>query len=267
MGRLEFGLAPFRQHNMEPWRESKLWINNMRTQQWNSRKWRTLIGTAAALLSAMSTWAAPDPSDTFRALAYGVGVYQGANGAGKPVYAYQPLAGHDLVAAALGVPLGTVLTNQVFAMQIDCASSTASLVVFDKTSSNTIATIAVSTSLDVVQQQDRDLAAFPNRERFVAQFAVTPTNHLVGGFLTLAGRLQLNPTNGCPRAIRIDFDPKDRICADSATGANLDDRPDRDILRAGVGHAAGAVDLIFNDGTTNTVLLPYVGFSIRHELK
>jgi hypothetical protein len=239
----------------------------MKSKQWNSSKLSLSVGTAVAVLTAISTWAAPDPSETFRTFAYGLGVYQGTNGASKPVYNYQPLAGHDLVAAALGMPLGTVLTNQVFAMQIDCASSTASLVVFDKPSSNNIATIAVSTSLDVVQQQDVDLTPFPNRERFVAQFAITPTNNIVGGFLTLAGRLDLNPTNGCPRAIRIDFDPKDGACGDSVTGANADDKKDHDILRAGVGHASGVVDLIFNDQTTNTVLLPHVEFSVRHELE
>jgi hypothetical protein len=171
------------------------------------------------------------------------------------------------VAAALGQPLGTVLSNQVLGLNIDCASSTASLVVFDKVSSNNIATIATSTSIDIVQQQDKDTNAFPNRERFVAQFAINPTNNLVGGFLTVAGRLQLNPTNGCPRAIRVEVDPKDHdhwfVDAESRS---LDDRKDHDILRAGLGHAIGVVDIIAN-GTTNTVLLPYVALSVRHELE
>jgi len=226
---------------------------------------RVLLGAAAATGVAISAWAV-GASETFRTLAYGVGIYQNHDGSSKPVYGNQPLAGHDLVAAALGLPLGTKLTNQVLALQVDCGSTTASLVVFDKESSNNIATIATSTSLSVVQQQDSDTAAFPNRERFVAQFAVTPTNHLLGGFLTMAGRLQLDPATGCPRAIRIEPDRLDRYFEDFE-GRNDDDDKDHDVLRAGLGHAVGTVSLIFNDGTTNTVLLPFVALSIRHELE
>ncbi len=230
-----------------------------------NKKKSLLIGMAATGLAVVTTWGVATSFETFRLLAYGIGISQGKNAASKPVYDYQAIAGHDLVAAALGQPLGTVLTNRVLGLNIDCASSTASLVVFDKTSSNNIATIATSTSIDVVQQQDKDTNAFPNRERFVAQFAINPTNHLVGGFLTIAGRLQLDPTNGCPRAVRIQIDPKDHWFAD-AEGRNLDDRRDHDILRAGLGHAIGVVDLVFNDGTTNTVLLPYVALSVRRPL-
>src|SRR5215471_2063546 len=176
---------------------------------------KLLIGIAAVSLAAVTSWGVASSFQTFRLLAYGTGVTQGKNLASKPVYEYQPLAGHDLVALALGQPLGTVLSNQVLGLNIDCASSTASLVVFDKVSSNNIATIATSTSIDIVQQQDKDTNAFPNRERFVAQFVINPTNNLVGGFLTVAGRLQLNPTNGCPRAVRVEFDPKDHSFADT----------------------------------------------------
>src|SRR5579862_2088258 len=99
--------------------------------------------------------------ETFRTLADGTAIYQSHDAASDPVIGFEPFYGHDLVAAALGVPLGTTLSNQVLALQIDCASTTASLVVFDKTSSNNIATIATSTSVDVVQQQGSDTKAFP----------------------------------------------------------------------------------------------------------
>jgi len=235
-------------------------MKNMKTMRW------ILPTTVAATVAALSASAlADDSTSTFRTLSYGVGVYQGTNGAAKPVYAYQPIAGHDLVAAALGQPLGTVLTNQVLALQIDCDSSTASLVVFDKPSSNIIATIAASTSVNVVRQQDKDITPFPNRERFVAQFAVAQTNHLAGGFLTVAGRLQLDPTNGCPRAIRVKADPLDGAFGDT-DGANHDDLENHDIFRAGVGHAVGVIGLVFNDGTTNTVLFPEVRLSFRRSL-
>src|SRR5579885_450602 len=183
------------------------------------------ILTTTALAVAALTARADDGTETFRTLFDGNGLYQSQNGAGKPVFGTQNLAGHDLAAAAMGLPLGTSLTNQVLALQIDCASSVASLVVFDKSSSNNIATIANSTSFTVVQQQDSDTAAFPNRERFVAQFAINPGNNLLGGFLTLSGRLSLNPTNGCPRAIRITGDKLDRIFGD-VDGKNDDDPKD-----------------------------------------
>lgn len=202
---------------------------------------------------------------TFRTLAAGWGIYQGTNAASKPIYTAEEIFGHDLVSADLGIPLGTVLTNQVLAMEINCASTTASLVVYDKVSSNDIATIAVCTNLSVVQQQDVDTTAFPNREHFVGQFAITPANNLLGGYLTIAGRMQLDPTNGCPRAIRFHVDPLDHLFKDS-DGLNADDPGNKDILRAGVGHAVGAVTLIFDNGTTNQVLLPFEALSIRHQL-
>lgn len=227
---------------------------------------RILLGVAAIAVAAASAWAIADISETFRTLAYGLGLYQSHDGANKPVYGLQPLAGHDLVSTALGVPMGTVTSNQVLALQVDCDSTTASLVVFDKVTSNNIATIATSTSFNVVQQQDNDTAAFPNKERFVAQLAITPTNNLLGGFLTLAGRLQLDPTTGCPRAIRIEPDRLDHVFEDFE-GNNKDDPKDHDILRAGLGHAVGVVSLVFDDGTTNTVLLPFVGLSVRHQFQ
>jgi len=225
---------------------------------------QTMMVSTVLTLAAVSAWAIDSTTD-FRTLAYGLGIYQSHNAANKPVYATQALAGHDLVAAALGQPLGTVLSNQVLALQVDCASTVASLVVYDKVLSNNVATIATSASFDVVQQQDRDLMPSPNRERFVAQFVVNPTQNLLGGYLTVAGRLHLDPTNGCPSALRIAFDPLDRYCADSDNQA-LDDRKDHDIKRAGLGHAMGVLSLVFNDGKTNTVLLPYMGLSIRRDL-
>ena len=208
--------------------------------------------------------------ETFRTLAAGTGIYQTNDAASKPIYGFRPVFGHTLVAAALGLPLSTpftnsVLSNDVLALQIDCGSSTASLVIFDKTASNSIGTIATSTSLDIVQQQDRDTNAFANRGHFVAQFAINSQSNLLGGYLTVAGRLQLNPATGCPRAIRVQVDPFDRLFADS-DHANLDDPEDRDILRAGVAHAVGVINVVFDDGTTNKVLLPLEGLSIRRQL-
>jgi len=58
------------------------------------------------------------------------------------VLAFDTFAGHDLVSLALGQSLLPIPTNQVLALEIDCLSSHASLVVFDKVLSNNIVTIA-----------------------------------------------------------------------------------------------------------------------------
>ena len=232
---------------------------------------KKLFLVVGAVMAAASCVYAQDSLETFRTLAAGTGIYQTNDPASKPIIGVVPIFGHNLVAAALGIPFSTpftnsVLTNEVLALQIDCESTAASLVVFDKPTSNNIATIATSTSFDVVQQQAKDSNAFPNSERFVAQFAINPQNNLLGGFLTVAGRLQLNPTNGCPRAIRVQVDRLDHMFADTGQ-ANPDDPDDKDILRAGVAHAVGVVNLVFDDGTTNKVLLPLEAMSVRRQLQ
>lgn len=227
---------------------------------------KRLLVLAAGIALAGSVYA---QEETFRTLAAGTGIYQAEDPVTlKPVYGVQGIFGHDLVSAVLGVPLATAPTNQVLALQVDCGSTTASLVVFDKVSSNNIATIAVCTNLSVVQTvalKGIATTSSPNREHFVGQFAVTPANNLLGGFLTIAGRLQLDPTNGCPRAIRVEVDPLDHLFMDNDS-KNADDPKNDDILRAGVAHAVGAVTLIFDNSTTNQVLLPFEALSIRHQL-
>jgi hypothetical protein len=229
---------------------------------------KQLLGLVTGIATLATCAYAQDATETFRTLAAGTGIYQNENAASKPAYGIEEIFGHDLVAAVLGAPLGTVVTNPVLALQVDCGSTTASLVAFDKLSSNVVATIAVCTNLSVVKAQDVDTTPFPNKERFVGQFVVNTANNLQGGFLTIAGRLQLDPTNGCPRAIRVQVDPLDRsldhLFRDS-DGKNADDPKNDDILRAGVAHAVGAVNLIFNS-STNQVLLPFVAMSIRHQL-
>lgn len=223
---------------------------------------KRLLVIAAGIALVSSVYA---QEETFRTLAAGTGLYQSTNAADKPAYATEEFLGHDLVSAALGIPMGTVLSNEVLALQIDCGSTSASLVAWDNTNSTVLATIAVCSNLSIVQQQDVDTTPFPNREHFVGQFAVTPGNNLLGGSLTIAGRLQLNPTNGCPEAIRVKVDPLDRLFKDSE-GVNADDPKDKDILRAGLGHGVGTINLVFDNGTTNQVLLPFVELSIRHQL-
>jgi hypothetical protein len=174
--------------------------------------------------------------------------------------------GSNLVALALGAD---PTSNQVFAMDIDCDSTVAHLEVFDKSTSNKTV-IATSASFDLVERQalTRLVAGPTNEERFVAQFNVNPTNDLLGGFLTVAGRLHLG-TNGCPTAVLISLDRNsddslfdDRDVPDTDQDARL-----RDELRAGQGHFVGVLDYVKPAGTTNTVLIPLGHMTFRHELE
>ena len=232
----------------------------MRTNGW-------LVIGAVGLMGAMSPVFAQ--TRTFRTPAAIVGVIQDTDIGGKPQYDFEGFAGHDLVNLALGTPLSTVRTNEVLALEVECDSSSASLAVFDKAASSNIATIATSSRIDVVQQQDDDATAFPNRERFVTVLDVATlgngSNGLAGGFLTIAGRLHLNPTNGCPRAVLVDTDRReDKLCDDRKDVKDTEER-DRFKPRAGRGHFIGVLDII-SLGKTNTVLVPAGALSINRQL-
>ena len=223
----------------------------------------TTVLVAAALAHAVT------PTRTFRTPASMQGVIQDTDLAGKPTYDFEKFIGRNLVNLALGTALGTARSNEVLAIEFLCDSSSASLVVFDRAGASNLATIATSSSIDVVQQQDKDSTSFPNRERFVARLDVatlgTSSNGLAGGFLTVAGRVHLNPTNGCPRTILVDTDRRqDRDCGDSAAVKNTEDK-DRSKQIGGRGHFIGVLDMI-TSGSTNTVLVPEGAFSIERLL-
>lgn len=225
--------------------------------------------TVGAVISMAASSVAFAQTRTFRTPAAVVGVIQDTDIGGKPQYDFEGFAGHDLVNLALGTPLSTVRTNEVLALEVECDSSAASLVVFDKAASSNIATIATSSRIDVVQQQDNDATAFPNRERFVAVLDVATlgngSNGLDGGFLTVAGRLHLNPTNGCPRTVLVDTDRhEDKLCGDPKDIKDTEER-DRFKPRAGRGHFIGVIDMI-SLGKTNTVLVPVGALSINRQL-
>jgi len=167
----------------------------------------TAVVSALAIATAFASLIS-NPIRVFRTVVAFLTVQQGTD----PLqYTYHLRDGVDLSTLALGT---APTSNQVFAMQINCDSSQAFLVVFDKSISNAIMTVADSTSFTTVKQQvfnRRKLTAGnTNDERFVAQFNMVPTNNLAGGFLTVAGRLHLD-TNGCPTAllIALDKDPQD----------------------------------------------------------
>ncbi len=222
-----------------------------------------------ALILATTAPAGLAQTRTFRTPASLEGVMQDTDLAGKPTYNFEGFIGRDLVNLALGTALGTSRSNEVLAIEFACDSGSANLVVFDRTGSSNLATIATSTSIDVVQQQDNDSAAFPNRERFVMRMDVatlgTSSNGLAGGFLTVAGRVFLNPTNGCPRALLVDTDRRqDKACGDPTA---VKDREDKDRSRrvAGRGHFIGMIDMI-TSAATNTVLVPDGHLSIDRQL-
>jgi hypothetical protein len=165
----------------------------------------------------------------------------------------------------------TNFPHQVMAMTFTCDLSSANLVVYDLTASNTVAVIASSVSVDAIYQQDGLNRTGPDRAHFVASLQIgangNDTNGVAGGYLTVAGRLNLNPTTGCPQPVRVllDRDTLDKIVDDIELPASLD--PDSVALmeRTGLAHAVGVVDAI-TYGQTHTILVPYAGLSIRREL-
>jgi len=231
-------------------------------------KIKTCLVIGAMILTA-SAPAILAQTRTFRTPTSMVGVMQDTDLAGKPTYDFEGFIGRELVNLALGTALGTPRSNEVLAIEFTCDSSSADLVVFDRAGSSNLATIATSSSIDVVQQQDNDSAAFPNRERFVTRMDVAAlgasSNGLAGGFLTVAGRIFLNPTNGCPRALLVDTDHRqDKVCGDLPAVKDAEEK-DRFRQIAGRGHFIGVIDMV-TGGVTNTVLVPDGHLSINRLL-
>jgi len=230
------------------------------------------IGVASLALAAVTAYATGAASVTFRTIGYFIGVTQGTDPLnGHPRYENADFAGHNLVNLAMGRSVtDTNVPSQVMAMTFACDLSSANLVVYDKSKSNIVATIAASTTINSVLQQDAKEKG-PNRAHFVATLQIgsngNPTNGLVDGYFTVAGRLNLDPTNGCPQPIIVwlDRDPLDRL----VDNVELPARDDPDsvplTVRTGLAHLIGVVDAI-TDGETNTILVPYGGLSIRREL-
>ena len=235
----------------------------MKTKRWIA------IGVAASAAAVLTALATTPTFRTFRTTAALTGVFQVPNplATNTALLAFDPFAGHDLVNLAFGQSLATVLTNDFLALEVDCGSDQASLVVWDKSLNSNIVTIATSTHIDALTGQDDPSAPGPNHERFVAQMGVSTNGALVGGFLTIAGRLYLNPTNGCPRAVLIDTDKReDRILADADLKDGDSDSKVKDKTIAGEAHLIGVVNVIFTDGSTNTTLLPFGQLTVRRQL-
>jgi hypothetical protein len=231
-----------------------------------------VLGLASLACAAVTAYATGAGTVTLRTLGNFIGLTQGTDPVtGDPRYVNADFAGHNLVNLAMGRAVGdTNVPSQVMAMTFACDLSSAKLVVYDKLTSNVVATIAASASVDSVEQQGAHQKG-PTKAHFVAVLQIgtngSPTNGLLGGYFTVAGRVNLNPTNGCPQPVFVwlDRDPLDKSDDDVELSARQD--PDSVPLteRTGLAHLIGVVDLIA-DGGTNTVLVPYGGLSIRRDL-
>lgn len=232
-----------------------------------AKKWIVagLIATTAAAMTAFAT----SSNETFRATG-SVGVSfqipdQFPPGATNLILLTQTFPDGELVDLALGTNTTTVLTNEVLAFEIDCGSTVASLVVFDKATSNDVVTIATSTKITALTAQDSEKLVGPNHERFVMDMDINTNGFLLGGSLTVAGRMYLDPTNGCPAVVRVDTDGKsDKLFADTAI-SDTEDKKDKSI--SGEAHLIGVANVIDPETlTTNTILLPFGHLTMRREL-
>jgi hypothetical protein len=233
-----------------------------------AKRW-IVIGTVASATAVLTALATVPSFRTFRTTASVGAVFQVPNplATNTTQLAFDRFAGHDLVNLALGQSLATVLTNQVLALEIDCGTTEANLVVFDRLLSSNILTIATSASITALTGQDNPSAAGPNHERFVMQMGVSTNGALVGGFLTVAGRVYLDPTNGCPRAVLVDTDRSEDKGLGDAVIKDVDaDLKVKDKSIAGQAHLIGVVNVIFTDGSTNTTLLPFGQLTIKRQL-
>ncbi len=235
----------------------------MKAKQW------IVIGVAISAVAVLTVLAVPIATRTFRTTASIGAVFQVPNPAATntDLLAFDTFAGHDLVNLALGQALTTVQTNHVLALEINCDSTFARLVVFDTGLLSNVVDIAGSTNIYALTGQDNAAAAGPNHERFVMRMQVNTNGFVLGGFLTVSGRVYLDPTNGCPRALLVDSDRShDRGFADAAIKNHDPDSKVKDRNITGEAHLIGVVNVIFEDGSTNVTLLPFGQLTMRRQL-
>jgi hypothetical protein len=230
-----------------------------------AKRW-IVVGAVASAAAVLTVLAVPNVTRTFRTTASVTAVLQIPDplATSTSLLVTLPLAGHDLVSYSLGTT--NVLTNQVLALEISCGSSQADIVVYDKALQSNILVIATSTRIDALTSQDVPTAAGPNRERFVMQMGVKTNGFLIGGYLTVAGRVYLDPATGCPRALLKDTDKRlDKTFGDIVI-KDLDDKTDKDKSIAGEAHLIGMVNAIVETGSTNVFLLPFGHLTIKQQL-
>jgi hypothetical protein len=229
---------------------------------------KCLAVSAVIAIAAGPAVFASGSNRTFRTEAAVGAVFQTPNplATNTELLAVDAFAGHDLVSLAVGTNLVNVLTNQLLALEIDCGSDQASLMVFDTSTQSNVVIIATSTKITALTGQDNPTAAGPNHERFVIEMGVNTNGFILGGSLTIAGRAYLDPATGCPRAVLVDTDRiHDRLFADVDV-KDTDLKGEKDKFITGDAHLIGEISLIFADGSTNTVLLPFGQLTMRRQL-
>jgi hypothetical protein len=231
-----------------------------------------ILAAAGVAVAAISARAISEVMKPFRTTGFFIGVTQGTDDVtSRPQYDRVDLAGRNLVNIAMGrSPTDNSVSNQVLVMNFSCDLTEASLSVYDRSASNLVATIAQSTSIDSVKSQDTN-AAGPNRARFVGQFEIqsggSVSNSLLGGFLTIAGQLRLDPQTGCPEPVlvKLDRDSLDTSVGNVEVSGKKDPDSAKLTLRTGLAHLIGVVDAVTN-GKTNTILIPFGHLSIRRDV-
>src|SRR2546428_445041 len=108
------------------------------------------VGAVAAVAAAVTVYAVSLASATFRVVRTTAGLVtvSQTSSNGVPRFHYKSQIGEDLAELALGAP---PTSSQVLAIEINCDTTAADLIVFDKSNSN-ITVIASSTSFDKVVQ-------------------------------------------------------------------------------------------------------------------
>ena len=230
------------------------------------------VGLAAA--AVLSVWAISAGSPPVRTTAILTGVAQRPFTQIKTIDVL-PLSGANLVNLAMGRSVGTTnFPKQVLALSFDCNLTTANLVVFDQSASNTIATLTTNLSFDFVQSPilspaiANALGSTNELVRFIARLQVQPSgnvsNALRSGVLTVAGRVHRDAGTGClaPVPIKFDVDSYDKTFLDK----EVPRQKDRDLVkvtaRTGLAHVIGVLDVVA-DSLTNTVIIPTGNFSVR----
>ena len=189
-----------------------------------------------------------------------------------------PLSGATLVNLAMGRDIGiTNFPEQVLALTVACDLSSADLVVFDQSTSNTLLTVTTNLNFDFVQSPvskpsiASELGSTNQIVRFIARLQILPSTNsdyaLLGGVLTVAGRAYRNTTTDCLGPVPVQFDstPYDKTFLDK----DISQKKDRDrakyTTRTGLAHVIGFLNIVSASSArlTNTVLIPTGNLSIR----
>ena len=234
-----------------------------------------LIGAAGlAGFAALTVWAITATNPPRRTTASLTGVAQ------RPLTQLAaidvlPLNSAHLVNLALGRDVGnTNFPKQVLAFTVTCDLTTASLIIFDQSVSNTLATLATNLSFDFVQSPvvnstaAQALGSTNQLIRFIARLQIQPSgnvsNALRGGVLTVAGRAHRDTATGClaPVPVQFDTDPYDKTFQVKDVPRQKDRDKAKLTGRTGLAYVIGELDVVAGF-VTNSVIIPTGNLSIR----